>query len=1159
MRQIILILWELYVKSIYSLISLNKKLIFFLYIKQNFMYHTPIRLSTKYLDTTMTSRSNQHSNQGSQLQQNLTPQSNNRKLGPKHLSLFSQQQPDLEIKSPKLIHMTNSQPTMSSKKESSFIIRKVNVDDDFKKKEILASENQAKPNESDFYATHRNYDKLQDLAQHNKQNPNLYLRMLGRAEKNNLLPKKLSLLDTNSTEISAVGILSNPAYFEMFMEGLSTSSYKELKSLDLSCNVMEPDQIQKIANNLPQSLRKLNLSQTKLARPHVIFLNTLMTMKSSIMNLNLSRNMLGDSGIEVLVKGLWDNQMLEVLDITNNRIGDIGAQHLGNYIKRKQNLQELYIQYNYISGNGGSYFFEGLYKNQNLKVLDFSYNKLGGVVDCTAEICKVLAKPHPELVHMDLSKNSFTNEETQRISTDLAFNQIIYGFHYEGNCDYKVNSRGFLVKTNLLAPKPTSGVSSFRDLDQIDDQKTEEIQKITMAIEHLEIQNNGQVRQQIRQIESTNIQENVKLGDVCWICQGWVEIDFVYTPKKSGSIDSFPLFVHLEFEDYRPSLMHFDNKKFTLTRMCPPNQIIRYFFSNPVQSILSYARDQGTIHTAQYSQLRNIGIPLQYSDGTVLMSHSMQTINYLHSNPAHIVIDSVRHYIPVIKTKPRQPEKIVSIDPDLYQKKGWSLEKSFFKNYISDSNQRLEECLTKDMEFMKCTQQMKDYEPLKKEILPYYALIVQYYKFLVSQNFNNYESFPKVDDMGIRYVYDQIKQHVRQAEWTLILVTTQTIKQKDWKYMHELCLVRHQFIEIIFRVARYLNITFSQCMKQIFPFILDIENAQAWRDRRYWTQVMDLTIQLKLPLLKALFQLTHQFTFKKSIRPEKFNTLQDFKNLFFITDLLEKHVSEQEMQLIFLQSMQLQLDELNSAEHFEMTFIEFVEALTRMAEKISPRSPTFKVKDLNQQQRTTLPLYVKFEGLLYILFYRLKSRLTNMGFGGLEKTCVNNTITQSKFVKSQGINMEEDPEFSQSESETEDIIKQPKKSVYKNPEHLIEELLFDEHTIQPTLASQKSQSSFQFDVRKVGEVVKEAKAKGWDKVRRTLRPKTQLVQIPNNFLRNILEAEEKQKIIEQYHEEASSPLTKMRAQKRTRTIKQSDFKLSVNQIYQYDSVQDEQD
>lgn len=104
--------------------------------------------------------------------------------------------------------------------------------------------------------------------------------------------------------------------------------------------------------------------------------------------------------------------------------------------------------------------------------------------------------------------------------------------------------------------------------------------------------------------------------------------------------------------------------------------------------------------------------------------------------------------------------------------------------------------------------------------------------------------------------------------------------------------------------------------------------------------------------------------------------------------------------------MQLQPDELNSAEHFEMTLIEFVEALARMADKISPRSPSFKVKDLNQQQRTILPLYVKFEGLLFILFHRLKARLIFMDFGSLEKTCVYNPKAIKKLLKLQGINME---------------------------------------------------------------------------------------------------------------------------------------------------------
>ena len=39
------------------------------------------------------------------------------------------------------------------------------------------------------------------------------MSMLGEAEKNNLLPSMLALLDKNCTEIDAKGILTNPAYF----------------------------------------------------------------------------------------------------------------------------------------------------------------------------------------------------------------------------------------------------------------------------------------------------------------------------------------------------------------------------------------------------------------------------------------------------------------------------------------------------------------------------------------------------------------------------------------------------------------------------------------------------------------------------------------------------------------------------------------------------------------------------------------------------------------------------------------------------------------------------------------------------------------------------------------------------------------------------------
>lgn len=54
-----------------------------------------------------------------------------------------------------------------------------------------------------------------------------------------------------------------------------------------------------------------------------------------------------------------------------------------------------------------------------------------------------------------------------------------------------------------------------------------------------------------------------------------------------------------------------------------------------------------------------------------------------------------------------------------------------------------------------------------------------------------------------------------------------------------------------------------------------------------------------------------------------------------------------------------------------MQFIEFVEALARVAEKISPNSPNYRDKYLNSKQRRVLPLYIKFEGIYNILIYRI--------------------------------------------------------------------------------------------------------------------------------------------------------------------------------------------
>lgn len=49
------------------------------------------------------------------------------------------------------------------------------------------------------------------------------------------------------------------------------------------------------------------------------------------------------------------------------------------------------------------------------------------------DLFRMIAKPHPELTHFDLSYNGFDDNDAKSLSSSLTFNQAIYGFHFAGN------------------------------------------------------------------------------------------------------------------------------------------------------------------------------------------------------------------------------------------------------------------------------------------------------------------------------------------------------------------------------------------------------------------------------------------------------------------------------------------------------------------------------------------------------------------------------------------------------------------------------------------------------------------------------------------------------------------------------------------------------
>lgn len=52
---------------------------------------------------------------------------------------------------------------------------------------------------------------------------------------------------------------------------------------------------------------------------------------------------------------------------------------------------------------------------------------------------------------------------------------------------------------------------------------------------------------------------NTKSKDNCWLCEGWPEVRIQYIVGKSGSINEYPIYLHLDFENYRPMVMEQDN------------------------------------------------------------------------------------------------------------------------------------------------------------------------------------------------------------------------------------------------------------------------------------------------------------------------------------------------------------------------------------------------------------------------------------------------------------------------------------------------------------------------------------------------------------------------------------------------------------------------
>ncbi|EAR90532.2 hypothetical protein TTHERM_00120780 (macronuclear) [Tetrahymena thermophila SB210] len=865
-----------------------------------------------------------------------------------------------------------------------------------------------------FNTNYKKIGKIVDSNSYFHLENTLEVAMLSAIENNNIIPKRMNIIKDSLCSIEDFDLNKNNYKYELDLsnqninEGqskmvqsvLQHPSVSKLRLLSLKNSSLTARSLVQIATHLPISIQEINLEQNRLGSHDLSFALTPLLQSRNypfLKSLNIENNKIGDLGFHSILSSLQKSS-LSILNISNNNLTDASSEGISLFLRESQEINELYLHWNKFSSQGGIAIAKGLEKNISLQVLDMSYNGLGNPkgVKSGLKIIKSCSHQFGQIKHLDLSFNMLTKEETVEISNFLSKSNFQIGLHYLGNQgDWIVDSRGFLVQIN-----------------SVENARAEQLHYSKQRIQGLKC-----VKQKQK------LTSDILNTDICWICDGWQEIKFEITAESSSTFAKHPVFLHLDFENYRPHYMDPDPEnpnKFILKRMCPPNRRIQFFFSDPTQKVLYYSHDypsmgfmknqllgiqfynkelnkQKSIYSSPQVSANNKYanffqkkfFKLQYLDTTVIEYQEPFLVNWIETSNNSKLFTS--QYDALFECKPRWPETFFKINFT----NEWTFEKSIFSTYIRDSDNIISECFEFDWENSRLdkilsqyciNQQMKDdcKEILKKE----YNLIRCVYKYYaslgivgdipcISQNqFSNIALKMKLTD-GKNF-------KISDLDYNFITVNSSKNKEKNYRNPDK-AMIRFEFLEVIARIAidKYIrsgackNAQESLCNffsnKQVREKFEEIEDPQAWRDTKYWIEECDIIIQNNLEMIQGLWNkwANSKKSEKRGFQTTQTMSINEFIDMVKNYNLLDDFLTERDILLAFNLAMMTQVDELNNDRFIQMTFVEFLEAIARLADKKCMLPLGTVDGSYNLQERQQVRLEFKLESLLDLIKQRI--------------------------------------------------------------------------------------------------------------------------------------------------------------------------------------------
>lgn len=165
-----------------------------------------------------------------------------------------------------------------------------------------------------------------------------------------------------------------------------------------------------------------------------------------------------------------------------------------------------------------------------------------------------------------------------------------------------------------------------------------------------------------------------------------------------------------------------------------------------------------------------------------------------------------------------------------------------------------------------------------------------------------------------------------------------------YKFNPKASLIRFNFMEIIGRMAsiKFMNSGLANSWSESVKMMIDhcIKkmdrpewNSNIWRENILWKERPDMLMKKYKHLLDNFFA---KYNGAKTMPgKKKFMSLEEFKQLCSDGCLMEDEsmLADRELSTCFCLSMQTQVDEINQCRNQEMSFIEFIEAFARAADK----------------------------------------------------------------------------------------------------------------------------------------------------------------------------------------------------------------------------------